>query len=344
MTHFIPGRPGHFLLEAERLLIPVSAAAVVRIILLFFAIYGITVALPPVGPADMKRFIHSGDGIIHLKSKKNGKVFKGLYRDENQRYKEDAYMAISAVFGAPYQAHERNLSLRLIEFLDLLSDQMGEGAMLTIISGYRAPDYNTGLRKGGALAAKASLHQYGMAADFIMDGVSSSRIWNHVKALGFGGTGYYHGKTVHVDVGPSRSWDEKSSGVGTGLSDDNKLIGLVTDFDRYAPGDWITMRFIRMTAFPIKVRAEFTMLNSDDRTSGQESMTLIPDSAMGVGDKCRTLSDIRQMGSLRWRLPGDVSTGRYHIRATFCDNEWESMPKEVATPGFEVRSSPLTLW
>ena len=76
---------------------------------------------------------------------------------------------------------------------------------------------------------------------------------------GFGGAGYYHGDTVHIDVGPARSWDETTSGVGTGISDDNKLIGLVSDYDLYRPGEMVTLRFIRMTAFPIGVASEFAL-------------------------------------------------------------------------------------
>ncbi len=285
----------------------------------------------------MKRFFHSGDGVIHLKSDKNGRSFNGRYRDGDQHYSEQAYRKICEVFGAPYNPRQRVLSLRLIEYLDLLADQMGSGAMLTITSGYRPPAYNSRLRKGGALAAKASLHQYGMAADLIMNGVSSERVWHRVRELGFGGTGYYHGKTVHVDVGPARFWDEKSSGVGSGLSDDNKLIGLVIDYDRYSPGDWITLQFIRMTAFPIAVRTEFKMILIHEEATGEASKVFIPDFGAGGTEKCREFSDIRQMSSLRWRLPADTRSGRYHIRATFCDGRWKEMPAEVVTPEFEVQ-------
>ena len=83
-----------------------------------------------------------------------------------------------------------------------------------------------------------------------MDKVPSVRVWKYVKQLGFGGAGYYHGELVHVDVGPARSWDEKTSGVGTDISENNKLIGLTTDFDIYRADDVVTLRFIRMTAFP----------------------------------------------------------------------------------------------
>ena len=65
------------------------------------------------------------------------------------------------------------LSLRLIEFLDYLEDHLNKGAKITITSGYRKPKYNTMLRDKGNLAAKASLHQYGMAADLKIEGVES---------------------------------------------------------------------------------------------------------------------------------------------------------------------------
>jgi uncharacterized protein YcbK (DUF882 family) len=286
---------------------------------------------------NMKRFFHSGDGRIHMTSEKNGRSFNGPYRMGDGHYDDDAYEAISAVFGAPYKSGRRGLSLRLIEFLDYLEDRLAPGALLTITSGYRAPTYNTKLRKGGALAAKASLHQYGMAADFFLEGVPSLRVWEYVRAMGFGGTGYYHGKTVHVDVGPARSWDETSSGVGTGLSDDNKLIGLVTDFDVYSPGETVTLSFIRMTAFPIAVHPEFNLLPAAEATNAQGVIRFRPDFETSSAGACVEFSDISQMGFIRWSLPSNLPVGHYQISVRFCKNRWERMPKEISTSRFEIR-------
>jgi len=284
------------------------------------------------------RFFYSGDGRIHLVSNKNTKTFKGRYRTKTGAYDESAYHAILSVFGAAGNPGNKAVSLRLIEFMDYLEDKLRPGTLITITSGYRPPEYNANLRKKGALAAKASLHQYGMAADFIMTGVSSKRIWEYIRSLRFGGTGYYHGQTVHVDVGPARFWDEKSSGVGTGISDDNKLIGLITDFDILAPGDTVNLRFIRMTAFPIQLHPEFELismqrLSKDDRPP----MMFKPDSAFIRNERCAEFSNIDQMASFRWTLPSDLPPGRYIIRARFCDNKWEKMPDMVFTPEFEVR-------
>ena len=285
----------------------------------------------------MNRFFYSGDGYIHLASNKSGKAFRGHYRKGNNQYNADAYKEISAVFGAPYQSSRQVLSLRLIEFLDYLEDRLGPGALLTITSGYRPPEYNTKLRKGGALAAKASLHQYGMAADFILEGVSSKRVWEYVRSIGFGGTGYYHGKTVHVDVGPARFWDEKSSGVGTGLSDDNKLIGMVTDYDVYGPGELVTLSFIRMTAFPIMVQSDFKLVPRENPENIEGTLSFRPDAETLTTGTCNAFNNIDQMASLRWHLPSNISPGRYHVRANFCGDLWEEMPDNVSTPEFEIR-------
>jgi uncharacterized protein YcbK (DUF882 family) len=285
---------------------------------------------------DDNRFFYSGDGRIDLSSEKNGHSFSGLYRHGAQRYDETALQTICGVLDAPCGPELSNLSLRLLEFIDFLQDSLHREAKITITSGYRSPEYNTGLRNRGGLAAKASLHQYGMAADIKMEGVTARRIWNTVKTLGFGGAGYYHGDTVHIDVGPARSWDETSSGVGSGISDDNKLIGLVSEYDRYRPGETIALRFIRMTAFPIGVASEFALDRRVGTGGAKKTVKFIPSLKIAAGTACPEFKDIDQMASIRWRLPDDLPPGRYSIRARFCGIEWEGMPPEIATSEFEV--------
>lgn len=284
------------------------------------------------------RYYFSGDGYLHIVSERNGAAYEGRYRQGGDRYAESAYRSLCRVFDAPYESRHEGLSLRLIEFIDYLQDRMRPGALITVTSGYRSPEYNTKLRDKGILAAKASLHQYGMAADLKIEGVAPRRIWEAVKSLGFGGTGYYHGDTVHIDVGPARSWDEKSSGVGTGISDDNKLIGLVADFDRYHPGDSLRLRFIRMTAFPITVNPRFTLIKEPISGSSRSIIDFNPAFGHGVQTRCFGFENIAQMVSIQWTLPPDIQPGRYRIHATFCCNPWKVMPGEVATPFIEVVS------
>jgi uncharacterized protein YcbK (DUF882 family) len=282
------------------------------------------------------RFFHDGDGRLQLVSEKNGQTFKGVYRSAEGRYDEAALKAIYRVFGASYDPAFPRLSLRLIAFLDYLEDRLRSGARITVTSGYRSPEYNASVRNRGGLAAKASLHQYGMAADIIMDGVPSQKVWHTVKSVGFGGAGYYHGRTVHVDVGPARSWDEKTSGVGTGISDDNKLVGMVTDFDVYRPGEKITLRFIRMTAFPIGVVPAFSLYSQTSDGTAAEVAAFEPTFATAIDGACPQFDDIDQMADIRWVLPPELSAGQYAIRARFCGRAWEGMPPEIETPIFEV--------
>jgi uncharacterized protein YcbK (DUF882 family) len=282
------------------------------------------------------RFFYSGDGQIKLFGAKTGASYDGNYR-QGQKYDTEAIKAISRVFGAPYRSNHNEISLRLIEFLDLLQDRLAPDGRLTITSGYRSPSYNTSLRNKGKLAAKASLHQYGMAADLKLKGVSAKKIWEYVKELGYGGAGYYQGKTVHIDMGPARSWDEKTSGVGTGISADNKLIGLITDFDRYRPGEIITLRFIRMTAFPIGVVQQFELIRPDIQGRSNIVVTQFePSFANATDGECPVFSNIDQMARIRWRISKDLPSGHYQIRTQFCGQKWPDMPKAITTAEFEI--------
>jgi uncharacterized protein YcbK (DUF882 family) len=304
------------------------------------AILTLLTCLAVLGPAPAaaheQRFFHSGDGRIRLVSEKNGRTFEGAYWRAGQGYDEVAIKAIHEVFGAAHDAAFPRVSLRLIAFLDYLEDRLQPGALVTVTSGYRSPEYNTRVRDRGGLAAKASLHQYGMAADIVMAGVSSERIWQTVRDLGFGGAGYYHGRTVHVDVGPARSWDETTSGVGTGLSDDNKLIGMVTGYDIYRAGETATLRFIRMTAFPIGVSPGFSLVRCSGDGDVAEALVFRPTFGVVVSDDCPQFQDIEQMAGLHWELPPDLPPGRYCVRARFCGGPQEGMPVEVSTPAFQV--------
>ncbi len=308
---------------------------VVIVILLFFDLVIAGAALSE-NTKDIKRFFYEGDGRLNLVCTKNGKSFNGRYRKGKGIYDEKALNKINRLFGAENGKLVSVVSLRLIEFLDFLEDTFQPGAQITIASGYRSPRYNTDLRNKGRLAAEASLHQYGMAADIKIQGTSSKRVWNTVKNLGFGGAGYYHGNFVHVDVGPARFWDEKTSGVGTDISIHNKLIGIVTDYDIYLPGDMVELRFIRMTSFPVGVIPEFVLEKVEKNGQLKEMRRFKPAFPIAAEGTCPQFSDIGQMMGIEWKLPRDISSGRYKIRASFCQRAWEDMPSRIFTPEFTV--------
>jgi uncharacterized protein YcbK (DUF882 family) len=285
---------------------------------------------------DIGRYFFSGDGEITLYSERTGKSFSGAYRKGLGSYDEKAFIEICRVFEAPCEPSRMGLSLRLIEFMDYLEDHLNSGAKITVTSGYRKPEYNTMLRKKGNLAAKASLHQYGMAADLKIQGVKAETLWHYARDLEFGGAGYYHGNVVHIDVGPARFWDETTSGVGTGISDGNKLIGIITDYDVYRAGMIVTLRFIRMTAFPIRVSSEFSLMRQTGRSQIEDRQSFIPVFNISQKDRCIGFRNIDEMNTIKWELPMDLKPGRYKIQARFCDEAWPDMPSQIQTPEFEI--------
>jgi len=344
------------------------------------------------------RYVYGGDGTIDIAS--GSGRFKGAYRTGEDTYDSKAIAQIERVFGAgspsprlpqsslptgrqgggekaaPPTAGNYLIEIRFIEFLDYLQDHFS-GSTITIRSGYRSPTYNQSLRAAGKLAGKASMHQYGMAADFSMKGVASPKIWEYVRDLGYGGAGFYHGALVHMDVGPSRFWDETSSKIDTDIADDNKLITLVPHRDIYRPGEELVQRFIRMSAYPIGVDPSFTLERVEctplspsrerDRERGAspsprkgtlpprgftpcplpsregESATwkrvenFSPQFAAGSGGKCPQFSSIDDMKNIRTSLPTTLAPGRYRVRARFCEKEWEAMPEEIVSYEFEVK-------
>ncbi len=279
------------------------------------------------------RFFHAGDGKLNLDSTHTMATFNGTYRT-NGEYDGQALEQIKKIFSNGQQKGE--ISLRLIEFLDYLQDRF-KGGKITIISGYRSPTYNTNLRKKGKLAAKASMHQYGMAADIIMQGVSSKKIWDYVKEIDFGGAGYYYGKTVHLDVGPARFWDSSTSGVGSGAADDNKLIIIVNDKDIYLPGEAINLKFARMTAWPIAVKTKFVLQSMEPvkRIGSRKIKPKFENSS--TKEKCQVFEGFKGMSDISWQIPKKIQPGRYQIKVKFCDSGWPKMPKEITTNEFVIK-------
>jgi hypothetical protein len=175
-----------------------------------------------------------------------------------------------------------------------------------------------------------------MAADIEISGVPSKIVWEYVRDLGFGGAGYYQGRNLHVDVGPARFWDEKTSGVGSGKSDDNKLMGIVSDLDIYKPGEPLRLRFIRMTAFPISASVEFSLEQKEKTGEFKKIISFIPSWNKKFEGQCISMSKVEDTLQLKWQLPAKIKEGRYRISASFCKNPYEDMPEFVHTPEFEV--------
>jgi uncharacterized protein YcbK (DUF882 family) len=87
------------------------------------------------------------------------------------------------------------------------------GKTISIVSGYRSPQYNAELRRasmkrngGKSGVAKNSRHTHADAADIIVEGVSVKALNAFARSLKMGGVGHYPGDWVHVDAGRVRYW------------------------------------------------------------------------------------------------------------------------------------------
>lgn len=79
-----------------------------------------------------------------------------------------------------------------------------------VISGYRSPATNNGLRSAGGGQAQSSLHMQGQAMDIRVPGLSTRELRDIATCLKLGGVGYYASDDfVHVDTGRVRYWPSR---------------------------------------------------------------------------------------------------------------------------------------
>jgi uncharacterized protein YcbK (DUF882 family) len=271
------------------------------------------------------RYFFEGDGSVRMTGSKSGKGGTFVYRDQKGDYSLPTLDNINLVFGLK-TAPDEFIHPRLIALLDYVQDEL-KGGMIKIVSGYRSPTYNEGLRKKGKLAAKTSMHIEGMAADIDIDGVDGKKLWEFVRSLDCCGAGYYHGKGIHIDVGPSRFWDETSTGVEKDLGSRNKLVMLRTNFDYYKKGERIYTTLGRITDYPVGIRPKVTLENAKGKTL--ETLTLdLKDLKETNG--CVMLPDRASARSLEFDLPEKPDAeGKFAVRMEFCEKAFPEMPDSI---------------
>jgi uncharacterized protein YcbK (DUF882 family) len=151
-------------------------------------------------------FSFTGDGVVGMHDVQTDEIFNVIYRDTNGHYDEQALSTIDHVFRCHGDQKTFPISVRLVELLDFIQDHFKAGE-LKIISGYRSPDYNDGLRRRSRRVSRESLHMEGLAADVVIPGVSALELAKYAKSLDAGGVGFYGNRAfVHIDVGPVRHW------------------------------------------------------------------------------------------------------------------------------------------
>lgn len=95
----------------------------------------------------------------------------------------------------------------LLTFLSDVTDLVGSGEEIGIISGYRSPKTNQMLKAKGGGVAKKSLHMQGRAIDVRIAGRTPAQVRDAAISLQRGGVGIYSKSDfVHLDTGKARSW------------------------------------------------------------------------------------------------------------------------------------------
>jgi len=275
--------------------------------------------------ADSGRFWIMGDGNLVLA----GQTIR--YRDSRGNYEEAGLKQINRIFQANWDDPEEHMSLRFIEVLDSVQDQL-HGGSYSLKSGYRSPKVNNGLRSQGKLAAQSSMHIEAAAGDLILGGVDSTQVFDYVKSLDCCGIGYYHGAHFHLDTGPSRYWDEKTSKTEDKTPQENEKIILQSDFDIYRPGETMALKFMRVSNYPIGIDPKLEILSQDGKETGKSAT--LPGS-----DKCLLVQDRHQGRGLQVKIPEKgLEPGRYALKINFCNRfDYAKMPESIVSRPFEIR-------
>lgn len=206
----------------------------------------VAVAAPP-------RFFLMGDGTVALVNAHTGERGTFRYRLDDGTYDVAVLHRLGHLFRSRGDQAETHVSLRLVEVLSHVQ-HMAKVPELTLMSGYRSPDYNRDLKRQGRKVAGGSMHTEGLAADLAFPRPTLRGLWMQVRALDCCGVGYYAKEGfLHVDVGRPRFWEAATSRVDENLSAGNARLFARTEFDRYERGEPIRVRLHALTVPPVRI-------------------------------------------------------------------------------------------
>ena len=208
------------------------------------------------------RFFLAGDGTLALVSAHSGAQATVTYRRADGTYDPEALAKIRHVLRSRDGA-EGDVALRFVELLGWVYAERGKQP-LRIQSGYRSPTYNEAIRSRGAKAAGGSLHTEGLAADVVFPAKELRPLWMKIRGLECCGAGYYQKNGfLHLDVGRPRFWEPATSKVEENLSAGNARLFARTEFDRYTPGEPVVVLLHALTAPPVLIANDATLVDGD---------------------------------------------------------------------------------
>ncbi|HCC54517.1 MAG TPA: hypothetical protein DEQ20_06280 [Desulfobulbaceae bacterium] len=146
-------------------------------------------------------------GRLNLYNTHTGEKINTSYRDPDGQYNAQAIKELNWLLRCHNTNEQHPIDLQTLDFLALVTTQLGNANEIHIISGYRSPRYNDHLLSLGHKVAKNSLHLTGRALDIRIPGTALSTLQRTALSLRLGGVGYYPGEDfVHLDSGAFRAW------------------------------------------------------------------------------------------------------------------------------------------
>lgn len=121
------------------------------------------------------------------------------------RYNQNELRRINYLLRCHYTNVVKPISVEVIDLLCAIKDRFVCGEEISIISGYRSPEYNEDLMRHGRHVAAGSLHLDGLAIDFLIPGIGTKELSSTAMEFQAGGVGLYP-DFVHIDVGRVRHW------------------------------------------------------------------------------------------------------------------------------------------
>lgn len=182
-----------------------------------------------------------GDGRLNFYYDGRKDELNITFRDSHGKLIPTAIEKINFFLRSPdNQSHA--MDVQLLDLVDAIQDHFNE-PVIEIISAYRSPDYNRGLKETGHNVANESLHMQGKAMDIHLDTVTEEAVRDYALSLGLGGVGWYpQNDFVHVDLGEVRSWGNKeTSRKFVGLNNNRGPLSIRTNANRYFQNDTISV-------------------------------------------------------------------------------------------------------
>lgn len=167
---------------------------------------GLLASIVPLVPTGQTLAANSRSWRVALHNAHTGESYKGVYR-VGDTYLPEAFDKIN-YFLRDFRTREVfPMDPRVIDIVSIVQSKTGTNKSLEVLSGYRSPKTNAGLRNASTGVAKNSFHMYGQAMDIRLPGYSTARLRDVARSLRAGGVGYYSSSNfVHVDTGTVRSW------------------------------------------------------------------------------------------------------------------------------------------